>query len=72
MPKKRSKSIIAKKNKKIEKWKNKGAKSNSSTNPNRIVKGNRPDMRSKSKIRLLNMYWEKVDEAERRKEKGGV
>lgn len=72
MPRKRSKSNVTKKNKKIEKWKNKGAKSNSSTNPNRVVKGNRPDMRSKSKIKLLNMYREKVDEVERRKEKGGV
>lgn len=64
MPQKRSKNNTESKNKKISKWKNNG-KSGASTNPERRLPkkqlGVGSQMRSKAKIKLLNLYREKPD-----------
>lgn len=65
MPQKRSKNSTEYKNKKIDKWKNRGGKSGASTNPERRLPKKQlnanSQMRSKAKIKLLNLYREKPD-----------
>ncbi len=71
MPNKRSKSNTEKHNSHLKKRKS-GGKSGSSTNPDRRLPGNDKKythLRSKSKIKLLNMYREKVDMAKMTEEK---
>lgn len=63
MPQKRSKSSLAAVNKNLEKRKNPG-KSNASTNPDRFIKGMSgvgTTYRTKSTIKLLNLYNDKPD-----------
>ena len=72
MPQKRSKNSTEIKNKKITKWKNRGGKSGASTNPERRLPqkqlGKGSLMRSKAKIKLLNLYNDKPDLEKMREE----
>jgi nuclear GTP-binding protein len=73
MPKKRSKNNEAT-NANLKKRANPG-KSQAASNPGRSAPGKNPDknsnFRSNAKIKLLNMYNEKPDEAARHKQKAG-
>ena len=71
MPQKRSKSSLDSANKNLQKRKNPG-KSNASTNPDRSIKGMNgvgTTYRTKSTIKLLNLYNEKPDLEKMREQK---